>query len=544
MTANPLLRLSMPATWLVLLLVAASPTAGPAQTIRFDDVTKKAGLYEPLLGMMGHGGAFGDVDGDGLIDLYVGGFADRPNEAYQPAKGPMPNVLLKNLGDGRFEPWKQPPVECYARTSGAVFADLDNDGDLELYVANNCKGGTSREQDPQRTAQLTYSKLFRNDDGKLVDISEASGACPPALGTARNIGPLDYNGDGLLDLLVIEDRFTKNPRSVLFKNLGGLKFKDANSEVGLPDDVFGLGLAYADLNGDNRPDFFIGHSNRWFLSAKGGKYVESDELNKTFAWEPSDNEDWPCGAALGDLNRDGRLDLVLGIHHERARNRVYLNEGVKDGVPRFRDVTAQAGLPAQLRNKSPHVEIQDFDNDGWPDIYFSTAWLDDDGSLTPLVYRNLGTKDGVPRFKPLREMKPDDNIVYFPAGPSGDYDNDGRVDLFLINWFRGNHSRLLRNVSGEENNWLNVQVQGNSFNRQGIGTQVKIYPAGKLGDEAALLGFQELTTGYGYASGQPAVCHFGLGNAPAVDVAVRLPNGKQLQKTGVKANAALRVTED
>jgi len=527
----------------VLSVAALASAACLAQGIQFQDVTEEAGLKRPLLGIMGHGGAFGDVDGDGHLDLYVGGFADRPDDAYAPADGPMPNVLLKNLGDGKFERWKQPAVEFYARTSGAVFADWDNDGDLDLYAANNCKGRSGREVEPQRTAQLTYSKLFRNDNGRLVDISQASGACPESLGTARNIGVFDYNGDGRLDLFVVEDRFTKNPGSVLFENRGDLKFKNVNREVGLPDDVFGLGLAVADINEDGRPDFFVGHSNRMFFSVEGNKYVESDAVNEIFAWEPLDGEDWPCGAAFGDLNRDGRLDLVLSIHHQRARNRVFLNEGLKGGVPQFRDVTGQAGLPAALPNKSPHVEVQDFDNDGWPDIYLSTAWLDEDGSVTPAVYRNLGAAGGVPKFKPIRELKSGDNIVYYPAGPSGDYDADGRIDLFLINWFRGNHCRLLHNESAPENRWLRVKVRGKSFNRQGIGSQVRVYEAGKAGDDAALLGFQELTTGYGYASGQPAACHFGLGGVEKVDLIVRFPNGKQVTVTDVAANAQ-RVVEE
>lgn len=514
-----------------------------AQEIRFQDVTEQAGLTKPLRGIMGHGGAWGDVDGDGRIDLYIGGFADRPDSEYAPADGPPKNVLFRNVGKGRFQRWKQPPVEFFARTSGAVFADLDNDGDLELYVANNCKGQTRWDAGPQREAQLAYSKLFRNDGGKFVDITKQSSARPDSLGTARNIGVFDYNGDGLLDLFVAEDNFSKNPRSVLLENLGGLKFKDVGAEVGLPDDVFGLGVAVADVNDDGRSDFFVGHSNRLFLSARGNRYVESDTLNRTFAWKPLNNEDWPCGAAFGDLNRDGLLDLVLSIHSETPRNRVYLNEGIKDGAPRFRDITQQAGLPEQLPNKSPHVEIQDFDNDGWPDIYLSTAWLDDDGSITPLVYRNVGAKDGLPRFKPNREIKAEDNIVYFPAGPSGDYDNDGRLDLMLINWFRGNHCRLLHNESSPKNHWLTVRVRGESFNRQGIGSQVKIYSAGRSGKEQALLGFQELTTGYGYASGQPAECHFGLGTAEKCDLEIRFPNGKTLRRAGVTANQHLTIEE-
>jgi hypothetical protein len=533
----------------ILLFTAIAVSTVAFGQFKFKDVTREAGLYEPLKGMMGHGGAFGDFDGDGRIDLYIGNFSDRPNDAYAPAKGPVANALFRNLGNGRFEQAKMPSVEFFARTSGAVFADLDNNGTLELFVANNCKRKKSSfDSGPQRAAQMRRSNLFRNDGSKLIDISHACGACPDAMGTARNVGVMDYNGDGLLDLLVLEDRFTRGPRSILFRNEGKLRFRDVNQEAGLPDDIFGLGLAVADLNGDLRPDFFVAHSNRMFLSAPGGKYYERPELNETFTWKPTNNEDWPCGAAFGDLNRDGRLDLVVGIHDEHARNRVYLNEGSAT-KPRFRDISKQVGLPAELPNKSPHVEIHDFDNDGWPDIYFSTAWLDKDGSVTPLIYRNLGDSMAgrlpLPKFAPIRPIKKADNIVYFPAGPTGDYDRDGRIDICLINWFRGNHTRLLHNESAPKNKWLQVQVIAKNSNRMGIGAQVRLFypitsddPLRGLG-----LGFQEVATGYGYASGQEAICHFGLGDVKAVDVEVTLPTGRKIVHVDVAANQRLVVEE-
>src|SRR5204863_3288140 len=104
-------------------------------------------------------------------------------------------------------------------------------------------------------------------------------------------------------------------------------------------------------------------------------------------------------------NRDGLPDILIGHHFDLPWQRggtpirLYLNRGTKSGetMPRFEDVTAKVGLNPLLM-KSPHVEIQDFDNDGWPDVYVSIVKFKD-GKPYPVIYRNLGVKDGIPRFR-------------------------------------------------------------------------------------------------------------------------------------------------
>ena len=184
--------------------------------------------------------------------------------------------------------------------------------------------------------------------------------------------------------------------------------------------------------------------------------------------------------------------------------------------------------------------MQDFDNDGWPDLYFSAAWLDSRGEVTPLVFRHVGLERGIPRFEPLRQISAGEPNVYFPAGPSGDYDGDGSIDLFLGNWFSGNYSRLLKNVSGG-NRWLEVSVRGKTTNRMGIGTKVSVFKAGELRRASALLGRQEIGTGYGYASGQVPVAHFGLGGETNIDLVMTFPDGSANVLRDVQANRRLNL---
>lgn len=547
-----------------LLLFAGDPLAEvprPATyPFAFTDAGDSAGLFPHAANIWGHGAAWGDVDGDGWIDLYIATF-------HMP--GSKPNLFFRNK-QGKFEVDTQKALTVSTRGTGVLFADLDNDGDLDLYLGNM----------PKPKDQHTGCALLSNDGkGNFTDISTDCGACPQDFG-GRSATVLDYDGDGLLDLLVGEDPFpgyngSKTKRSRLFRNKGDLKFEDVTDAVGFPAVAPGLGVAVADVNNDGRPDLFLcsGTFNALFLNDGTGKFRELPGSRSLFAYKgagEAGGDNMTCGVCFGDVNRDGLLDIVLGQHYstpwrETVPNKLFLNRGITDGVPTFEDVTEKTGLTA-LGMKSPHVEFQDFDNDGWPDIYFSTVKFKDDKPY-PVIFRHQGeVKDGVPRFrddawavndfptaedraithsgKMFDKVKREKKVIYTAPGPSGDYDNDGRIDLFLPNWWPDARSMLLRNET-KGGNWLRVQVEGaKGVNRMGIGARVNLYTAGRLGQAASLLGCREIASGYGYASGQPAYAHFGLGNAQKVDMEVILPHGKgKLTRTGVPANQVVKVKQ-
>lgn len=525
----------------------------PGAPFRFRDVTTEVGLEKYVRGALNHAVAWGDFDNDGRLDLFLGNFADRPG---QPDDGK--NRLFRQTADGKFVPFPAPAVEVRGRCSGAVFVDLTNSGRLDLYVSSNQLEKPSAKE-PQHTPQTQRCRLYRNDGGgKFVDISEECGACPPTLFRCRDIGVFDYDNDGLLDLLVLQDQVINRDGKVygsrLYRNLGKHKFADVTAKVGLPEDLWGLGTAVADLNGDRRPDFFIAGPNRLYLSQSDGTYKEAEKLRTVFDPGPL-KQGSVTGAVFGDLNGDGLPDLVTGPHDYGGPSRVqvFLNEGLKDGVPRFRNVTKEIGIPV-LPQKAPHPEVQDFDNDGLPDLYWS-AYFAEGTKRWPFICRGLGVKDGLPRFQvpgvpafDLEQMKKNAapakgvGMVYYVNGPAVDYDGDGKLDFFAGIWPEEN-SRLFRNET-PGGNWLEVRVEGKRMNRMGVGAQVRVYAAGKGGEKSALLGSQIVTLNGGYSSGRPALVHFGLGKAESCDVEVTLPSReKPVVEARVRVNRVLVVRE-
>ena len=498
----------------------AEPSDGSSD-ISFSDITPTAGLLEPLAGMFAHAAAWGDINGDLFPDLVVGTFADRPKPDYEHrgATEAAPDRLLVQ-SDGAFVVHGGFPA-TFGRTSGAAFADLDNDGDLDLVLARNVKS----DQD------LGSTTVYENVDGSFVVVESGIDG---AFG-GRSIGILDYDGDGLQDLFIAEDRY-RGGHSRLFRNLGGLRFADVTADAGFPDMLAGLGIATADVDGDNDVDLFIAGDNRLFLDV-GTRFEEGTA--GTFRWPPVGDEDDPAGAAFGDVNLDGRMDLVIGQHFNStvdfgvpAPVRLFLNRTEPGGEVAFDEITDAAGL-IPLPTKAPHVEIVDIDNDGWPDIVTSASSA---GGTRPAVFRGLGIEDGLPRFQAPEGLG---DAQYWVAAPAADADLDGRLDLLLVEFDPSMPSYLMKNETAS-GNWLEVSV--GEEDGGGIGGHVFVYDAGAPSSAPdRLVGSVAITASRGYSAGVPAIAHIGLGDVARVDVVVRLPGGRVVSKSGVPANRHIRL---
>jgi len=516
-----------------LFVLLAGGLAAAEDGIRFADVTDEAGLAKHLKNWcVAHGAAWGDVDGDGRPDLYLAAYADRP--LYRSNDGPIPNQLFLD-GPGGFAPSTEESVRLagrHARTTMPLFVDMDHDGDLDLIVGNHAA----------KTDEC-QSMFFENLG--VGRFREAAAKGVPTPWAVRNISALDFNGDGLLDLILTDGNYDNwrngGGRLLLLLNKGGWQFEDAGARYGFPDKgTAGMGLAVGDVNNDGVFDIFVADSNMLFLSAADGRY--SARKDDVFVkWRGG--EAHPCGAAFGDLNGDDLLDLVITVHGQPGEFHVYLNKGVHDGIPEFARIAGgkflRKGFKTGLAVKAAQTAVCDMDNDGREDVFIAVVRADADGTPQPLVLRNEGNDDnGAPRLN----VPPLDRCMgYYAPGPVCDYDRDGRLDIFLPTWFEELPCYLFRNTT-QGGHWLAVRVKGKGagLNSMGIGATVRVHETGKEGGKARLLGRHDISIGNGYSSGEEALAHFGLGDIKECDVVVRW-SGHEVKRTGVQADQLITI---
>jgi enediyne biosynthesis protein E4 len=518
----------------------APPATSGTQEITFSDVTDQEGITDQVTkDRFGHGVAWGDVNGDGNLDLLLGTFANYDPLVKQGyTSGTFKPDQLAIGGTGGFTMDATFP-KTYGWTSGLAFADLDNDGDKDLVLSRNQEEAYDQMK-PGETIAL------RNSAGSFEIVPDA---IPPNSRNnvgGRSIAVLDYNDDGLLDLFITQDRF-EGGQSVLLRNKGGFQFVDATASAGLPTNIEGFGVSAKDLTGDGRGDLYVVGSNRLFIANSDRTFREVGAKAAGLVRPAPDPDrpkvDFDTGVSVGDVNRDGRPDVAVAEHYASAANNgrkipavsLYLNKGLNSkGNLIFQDVTTTAGLPS-VASRNGDVNINDYNNDGWPDIAAGVAV----SRTRPALFRSLGLTNGVPRFavpSGVGEVKDaadagGQSHHGLPVA-AADYNKDGRLDIFYDYFFNDVDGQLLLRNETSSGHWLSVSL-GRALGG-GIGAKVSVYRAGGLGDPSALIGQREIAATDGYTAGVPDDAHFGLGANTTVDVRVTLPpSSRGLATNGV-----------
>jgi hypothetical protein len=502
----------------------------------FTDVTAEAGLsyQHGYLAEPGFrepsenagGVAAGDYDGDGWVDLYV-------------VRGTIgPNLLFRNRGDGTFEEVGEAAGVALTgvRSSGPLFADLDGDGRLDLFV-----GGVDG----------TPISVFHNaGDGTFTDATATSGIVfPPAPPTRDTFGATagDYDRDGDLDLVLTHwlssfFNFPDTSSFHLWRNDGTGVFTDVTLAAGItslgPSDNFNSFTAnFADIDGDGWPDLLVTgdfRTSRIYRNNRNGTFT----LATDFSVITDGNG---MGAAIGDYDGDGDLDWFVssiwdpnGVaegNWDTTGNRLYRNRG--DGT--FDDATDAAGVRVGYWGWGS--TFQDFDNDGILDLFHVNGFGRADIPQTAEFVADpsvlfVGNGDGTftERGAELGVADTDEGrgVVAF------DYDGDGDLDLFVHN--SEGPGRLYRNEEGNAGNWLDVALHGRSPNTEGIGARIRVAADGRTQ-------VRELRAGSNYVSQDPAIAHFGLGASRKVSLEVRWLDGTRSVRERVPVNQRLVIEQ-
>lgn len=467
------------------LAVTLSAQSGTAQSLRFEDVTERAGVIAPTdPNGYGHGVAVADFNGDGLPDIYVISYeAD--------------NSLFMNNGDGSFtDRAREAGVHAgSAHDRGIAAADYDNDGDVDFFIASGA--GSNK---------LLYVNEGR---GSFFDFAQGAGLRVSNF-QGQGVSWGDYDNDGNLDLAL--PSFEHSSR--LFRQHTGGTFTEATEQAGIVYSDNAVQSAFFDFDLDGDLDLMIsrgaGSPNRFFVNHGNGAFV--DEATERNIADPDPHGQ---GLAVADYDGDGDLDVYLS--NANGPNRLYRNDG-----GRFAEVGRAAGVDDPSRSLG--CMFADFDNDGWPDLYVGNFGRN-------RIYHNNG--DGT--FKEVSAGSGADVVSRAYGTSVLDYDADGRMDIYFSS--SGEPSHLLRNL-GPANHWLKISLTGKRSNRNGIGSRIVLTSGGRRQ-------LQQLLAGSSMVSGgNDLMFHFGLGAATRADkIEVYWPSGERDVLQNVAANQALTIQE-
>ncbi len=493
-----------------------------------------------LIRMNGSGAAWIDIENDGDYDIYLVNGAGGPETT---------NALYLNLGDGTFTPALK---SCGALDDGegmaVSVADYDNDGFSDMMVMNFGN----------------FILFHNNGDGTFTNVTEQS--FPDGIDEIWYGGSSwgDFDGDGNLDVYVAgyvdlsQNRGNAGLRfpmdfngfaNYLYHNNGDGTFTDIAKEAGVRDGFRkSMQILVADFNDDNRPDILVGND-----TDPNGLYLNNgDGTFKEFSGPSGlSSTDGSMGITWGDYNNDQMMDLYISNYTGEADLLLTMvdNTSSNDGKTRNAIFMADFSSPIVQQKTWPLVGwgtgFIDLDNDADLDLFVAGGHLNGvsgDNRDFNVLFENQGDGSFTDASESSGVLKPGKRI--HRATIFGDYDNDGRIDFYVVNNGEESyddasdrHGVLFHNDSPSGGHWLKIRLQGTTSNRDAFGTKLTLVAGGKTQ-------IREHVSGEGYFSSNAQEVHFGLGDSTIIDaLTIVWPTGETQTLNDVEVDQTVNLVE-
>lgn len=489
--------------------------------LTFEDISVSSGVEGDSRWYTGT--SMADVNGDGLLDIYC---------LVSGQSGNTKNQLFINQGDNTFlEKAASYGLDDAGNSVDATFFDYDLDGDLDVYVANYPitpfqYNSYNYKMRMDRVTDSESDHLYRNDGGTFTKVTEQANLKNYSL--SLSVTASDLNGDGLTDLYVSNDFGSPD---CLYLNQGDGTFKNEIKQATQHTSFYGMGVDIADFNNDGYLDIL-----QMDMDASSNRRSKAN---------------------MASMNPEIFKNMeAVGFQYQFMQNTLQLNSGItKNGVPKFSDISRMAGLSSTDWSWAPL--FADFDNDGLKDVFVSNG-----------TRREINNKDYFANLKGEKKNKDSllvkslripsekiDNYIFRNKGnltfeKANDYwgishegfsngavyadlDNDGDLEVVTNNI--DEEPVIFENTSSDQGNFLTVRFKGKKDNQLGLGSKVKVSTGGNSQ-------YQELTLSRGFQSSVSPKLHFGLGKQTTVDtLVVTWPDGKEQVLYDIAANKGLTV---